>query len=573
MSFTTRYRALTVLLAVTAALSLSSATLGSAVASTPAQPVTSLATATVPTVPAGHDYASTTFGDPWDYGNSSDLVLDTGPAWGLTKTAISGGMAYFTMHSGYVSPLWGGYGTEVPIEREGTRSGNALDTRVYTRMQVHVYATVLTGAALSWYTCGALSSACNGQMNFTLRAGWNDIDLPIVRTGSAGKAWAGPMVGLRLALAVPTPGVSAIIHLDNLRLYQPLSTSAITWAAPGAAPATLWWTDATGTSTASASQHSGPVANAPRSAKSSSPVTANVAGYAPGTQFWAVSGGTPTLVGAIAPAPLPVIDSPSAAGCVDYATAVLKRPWTFTSSGSLAARANIGALSFTPAGELSATNAAPQRNDPSITLPIAAGGINGRVYHRLTIVESYDGPFNLRNAPGGGTMARVLWQSPGHSLLAQTAPLVTFTGIRTITVDMAMPASQLTDPSGPATQRYPFASASPVTRLRYDPNEDPGARRWHLFSVRLAADCQAPHTFAVTWHDPQYRAGTEVRLYARDVAGKLYTLGSVSEVAGSNRYVVPLSSLPRGSYSVVLYVKNTSGVQIIATSSGPVVKL
>jgi hypothetical protein len=565
MSRTTRFRAVALLLAAAATLTLSATRpgegLSSAVASTPAQPVTVL---------AGRDYASTTFGDPWDYSNASDLVLDTGPALGLTRPSMSGGMVNFFTHGGYVSPMWGGYGNEVSIEREGTRSGNILDARTYTRVHLHIYVSVNTAAALSWYTCGALRAACNGSMSFALRAGWNDIDKPIVRSGATGQAWTGHMVGLRLALGARG---TALVHLDSLRVYQPSNASAIAWAAPGTSATTLWWTDSAGTITAIAGQHAAPVANALRSANSSARVTANVAGYTPGTSFWSVAAdGTKTLVGASAAAPLPFIDSPSAAGCGDYATRYLGHPWTFTSTRSLAARGNLTALSFTPAGELSATNAGPQRNDPNVSLPIARGGINGRAYHRLTIVESYDGPFNLANSPGGGTMARIFWQSPGHVVLSQTAPLVTFSGKRSITVDMAMPVSQLTDRSGPAAQRYPFASTSTVTRLRYDPNEDPGARRWHLYSVRLATDCQAALSTAVTWHDTQYRVGSTVRLEARTAAGHTYALGSTTEHSGLNSHVVSVRSLPRGTYSVVIYVTNAAHVTTAAVSTGPLVK-
>ena len=568
MSRTTRYRAIPLLLAAAATLSLSVARpgegLSSAVASPAAQPVTVL---------AGHDFASTTFGDPWDYSNTADLALDNGgPALGLAGVSMSGGTVSFTTHSGYVSPMWGGYATEVPVEREGTRAGNSLDARTYTRVHLHIFVSVFTAAALSWYTCGALRSACNGSMGFALRAGWNDIDQPIVRSHTTGQAWTGRMVGLRLALGVPSG--RALVHLDSLRIYQPSSASAITWAAPGTAAATLWWTDSAGTITAIAGQHAGPVANAVRSASSSARVTANVAGFAPGTNFWSVAAdGTKTLVGAIAAAPLPVIDSPSVAGCGDYATHYLGHPWTFTSTRSLAAHANVAALSFTATGELSATNAGPQRNDPNISLPIARAGIPGRLYHRLTIVESYDGPFNLANSPGGGTMARILWQSPGHVVLSQTAPLVTFTGKRSITVDMAMPASQLTDPSGPASQRYPFASASPITRLRYDPNEDPGARRWHLYSVRLATDCRVPLTSAITWHDTQYSAGSTVQLVARTSGGRTYPLGSTTEHSGLNGHVVSVRSLPLGTYSVIIYVTNAAHVMTAAVSTGPLVKI
>jgi hypothetical protein len=562
MLHTNRYRTTALMLVSTFALTLSAATGG------PALSVAAAATPPV-TVPAGRDYATTTFADPWDYSNSADLVLDAGPALGVAGLAMSGGTVHFNAHSGYVSPIWGGYGSEVPVEREGTRTGNALDANTYTRMHLHIYVSALTGGELSWYTCGALRAACNGSMSFVLMPGWNDIDRPIVRTSRTPQPWRGRMVGLRLALGVPSG--RATMSLDSLRIYQPSAAATIRWSAPGASAATLWWTDSAGAIYPVAGHHAGVVMGALVSANASTPVNANVAGYAPGTSFWSVAGGVTTLVGSIAPAPLPVIDSPSAAGCGDYATRYLGHPWTFTSARSLAARANIGALSFA-GGVLSATNAGRQRNDPSITLPIARGGINGRVYHRLTIVESYDGAFNLANRPGGGTIARVLWQSPGHALLAQTAPLVTFSGKRSITVDMAMPASQLTDHSGPATQRYPFASASPVTRLRYDPNEDPGARRWHLYSVTLAADCQAPHTFAVTWHDTQFSAGSTVQLYARNNVGKFYALGSVTEHAGLNRVVASLASMPRGTYTVVVFVTNAAGVRTTALASGPLVK-
>ena len=567
MSRTTRYRTIPLLLAAAITFPLSAALpgqeLSNAMAATVSQPVT---------VPAGHDYANTTFGDPWDYSNSSDLVLDNGPTLKLTRLSMSGGMVNFTTHQGYVSPIWGGYASEVPVEREGTKAGNGLSASTYTRMHLHIYVSTYTSTALSYYTCGALRAACNGVMTFGLRAGWNDIDLPIVRSRTIGKAWTGQMVGLRLAFGVPRG--NAAVHLDQLRIYQPSSASAITWAAPGTFATTLWWTDSPGTITAVAGQHAGPVANAARSANSSARVTANVAGYAPGTRFWSVAAnGRKTLVGATAVAPLPTIDSPSAAGCIDYATHYLGHPWTFTSRRSLTAPANLTALSFTRAGMLSATNAGPKRNDPNISLPIARAGINGRVYHRLTIVESYVGPFNLKNAPGGGTHARVLWQSKGHKVLAQTAPLVTFTGKRTLTVDMAMPASQLTDRSGSATQRYPFASASPVTRLRYDPNEDPGARRWHLYSVRLAADCQSPRSFAVTWHDTQYRTGSTVRLVARSASGHSYALGTTTEHSGLNSHAVSIGLLPRGKYQVIIYVTNAAHVTTAAISTGPLLKV
>jgi len=565
MSRTPRNRAFSLLLAALATILLSTTApgLGVSTASAASQPVSVL---------AGRDYATTTFGDPWDYSKGEDMVLDAGPTKGLIRPSISGGMANFYTQSGYVSPLWGGYSMEVPVEREGTRAGNSLDATTYTRIRLHVFVSAATSGVLSWYTCGALNSACTGHMFFALAAGWNDIDQPVVRYGTTGKAWTGKMVGLMMGLRVLS-GQQALVHMDSLRFYQPASASAVPWAAPGTSPATLWWTDNPGIITASAGQHAGPVANAARSANSSARATANVAGYAPGTAFWSVAAdGTKTLVGASAPAPLPVVDSPSAAGCGDYATRYLGHPWTFTSARSLLSYANMTALSFSSAGELSATNAGADPSDPQFRLPVPAAGIDGRVYHRMTIVQSYDGPFNLTPSPGGGAMGRVLWTTVEHQGWSQSAPLVTFTGKRSLTIDMAMPALELTDPSGPLSQRYAFAGAAPVDRLRYDPNEDPGAKRWHVSSITLAADCQAAPYFAVHWHDAQYAAGSTVQIHARTAAGATYALGYATEHSGLNSKVISVSALPRGKYSVVVYVTNPAHVMTTATSTGPLVK-
>jgi hypothetical protein len=563
MPRTTCYRAISVLLAAAATITLSM--------TAPAQGLSSAAAAVRPTsVPAGRDYATTTFGDPWDYSNPSDLVLDDGPTKGLTGANINNGMLNFTTSNGYISPLWGGYSMEVPVEREGTRAGNALNASTYTHMKLHIYVGHPTSVVLSWYTCGAMRSACNGYMFFNLAAGWNDIDKPVVRYGATVKAWSGQIVGLLMGLRSPS-GLTSF-HMDSLRFYQPASASVITWAAPGASPSTLWWTDSAGTIVPTAGQHAGPVPNVARSTNSSDRITANVAGYAPGTMFWSVAAdGSKTLLGATSPAPVPVVDTPSAAGCSDYATRYLGHPWTFTSARSILWYSNMTALSYTSAGELSATNTGPVRSDPQMLLPIPAGGIPGQVYHRLTVTESYDGPFNLTPNPGGGAMGRILWTSVGHIAWAQTAPLVTFTGKRSLTFDMAMPTAQLIDPTSLASQRYAFASTSAVTRLRWDANEDPGAKRWHLYSVQLKADCQAVLSFPVSWHDNAYSAGSTVAIQARTASGATYPLGTAKEHSGLNTLVVPMA-LPRGTYTVVVYVTNAAGVTIAAASSGPLVR-
>jgi hypothetical protein len=555
-----RYIITPALFAVAAALTISAAVQAGPQAAPSVRP----AAAPTALVPAGQDFATHVFHDAWDYSNSADAILDGGPQQGLSHPAMSGGMLSFAVHSGYLTPLWGGYKSEVPTGRLGTLTSNTISASIYRRLHVHIYVSAFTAAGLSWYTCSPRSSACEGSMTFGLKAGWNDIDVPISR--DKGKGWSGHLQGLRFALTRGSGSGSVNVHLDSLRVYNSTLASSFTWAAPGATSAKLWYTDLAGTINATTGQHSGLVANAGVSPDSSNGVRTSVAGYAPGTSFWSVSaGGTKTLVGRTAIAPLPVVDSQPSAGCGGYS-------WKFTSAGRLASHANMAGISYSKAGVLTATNAAPHRNDPNISLPISRTGIDGRVYHRLTFVESYDGGFGLANAPGGGAMARILWQKAGHVALSQTSDLVTFRGKQTVTVDMGMSSSRLIEQEGTAAQRYVFGAPGRIHKLRYDPNEDPGARRWHLYSVRLAADCHAALSTTITWHDVHYTVGSTVRIEARTPGGHTYPLGTTTEHHGSNSHGVSVRSLPRGQYTISIYVTTPGNITTAAGSSGPFVK-
>jgi hypothetical protein len=259
-----------------------------------------------------------------------------------------------------------------------------------------------------------------------------------------------------------------------------------------------------------------------------------------------------------------VVDTPNASGCGDWATSALGHPWRFTSTADLAGIQNATAISFA-AGVLSATNGAPVRNDPHIELPVGRG-IDGRVWHRLTLTTSYDGAFGLANAPGGGAMGRIMWRAAGQTGISQTNDLLTYSGKRTIVVDLAMPTATLTEPD--SSVRYAFAGAAPVTMFRWDPNEDPGARRWHVYSVRLARDCTANATLPVTWHDTAYSAGSTTRVYMTR-GNQAYLVGVAAEHAGSNTIVANTKALPAGTYLVV--VQTTSAVTSVQARAGSLI--
>jgi hypothetical protein len=187
------------------------------------------------------------------------------------------------------------------------------------------------------------------------------------------------------------------------------------------------------------------------------------------------------------------------------------------------------------------------------------------------VTESYDGSFNLANVPGGGTMARLMWRSAGRTGLAQTDDIVTYSGKRSITVDLAMATSTLTDPSLPAALRYPFVSTSRVSTVRWDPNEDPGARTWHIYSIRLAADCGTRTTFALTWHDSYFTPASTARVWAISSTGHGTVLGTATEQSGSNTFTVRTAGLAAGRYTLRVDVTTPNGTVMSASSGSPLV--
>src|SRR5207249_7006436 len=133
-----------------------------------------------------------------------------------------------------------------------------------------------------------------------------------------GTAWSGRAIGFRILFLT---SVARSFDIDFVRVYRPSSAGVLSWAAPGGSAASLTWSDGSGLS---GGQHGGTVPGA-TSSSSSNTVTTDLSGYAPGTRFFVGSSTTP--VATVATEPLPVIDSPSAAGCGDYATAALGHPW------------------------------------------------------------------------------------------------------------------------------------------------------------------------------------------------------------------------------------------------------
>jgi hypothetical protein len=514
----------------------------------------SVATFNKTSIVEAQEFASSAWHDPWDFSNPSDLRQDGGSIGNISHVAMAASvLSYNAGPKSWISLLWGGYPGSIRLGRDGALVSNQINAAGFTRIHIHAYSSRTTSASINYFTRDAYQGM--GGVSFLLRAGWNDYDLSLRNTLPGRSAYAGRIQGLRLSTNA-SPAIN--VRLDFVRVYAPSAASTVRFTSPTGQLAHLYWSS-TSSRPASQTATSGEVLNAtgtaPLTAGSADGApTVDLGGFPPGTQFYAVQTSDNTAVGAslsVTPRPNVIIDTPTAAGCGDWATEALGHKWMFTQRNQLAGLANATAVNFN-GGVLTATNGGPVRNDPWVALPTGLG-ISGGTWHRLTIVEGYDGPFNLGAAAGGGTMGRLHWRIAGQSGLSQTNDLVTYAGRRTISIDLAMPTSLLTEPE--SSIRYPWAAATSVQAFRWDPNEDPGARTWHVYSVTLGRDCSTTSGFTLKWHDAAWVAGAQATVSV-NVKGHSYTLAKMTENSGANSFVIRNTSVPVGTYRVVVTVQN-----------------
>jgi hypothetical protein len=559
-------------------------------------------------VPAASDFATDTWSDPWDFSNSADLNLNVGPTMNLKSAKISGGvLRFFAMRGkkGYFSPLWGGYPGSLLSGRDGGLAQNKINASVYKDVRIHVWVANNLNAALYWFTCYQKRTSCIGGMPVYLTKGWNDFVAPIANNSTLvnrGKAWTGSITDLRFAF---NAGTTTEVRVDDIRVTAPTVTIPVSLGTQ------LWWTDGsvdpsaitpassivyddhlkkganqitadlnTATKSIVSLSHWTQVGGAHNGAwdgirwysdRKSQPI--DVSGFPPGSKFYTVatSGGAATLAAQVADRPLPVVTSPTQAGCGDYATSTLGHPWLTSKSDVKLFSAKLKSFKK---GKLTAVNAriskVQPKNDPHVNFRLGKNGIDGRTWYRLTIVESYQGAFNLGSGAGGGTMSRVIWKLPGKTGLAQTADLVTYAGKQTIFVDLHTNPKILDETEIRSADRYGFNSRK-VTLFRFDPNEDRGSRVWSLYSVILAKDCATTSTYNVTWHDNNFAAGTTVNVIAFDAkTGRSVVLNTapIAEGAGTNSYTLDANALTADGVTTLHSLGKTSWtIKVQATSS------
>ena len=75
--------------------------------------------------------------------------------------------------------------------------------------------------------------------------------------------------------------------------------------------------------------------------------------------------------------------------------------------------------------------------------------IDGQLYHKLAITITYDGPWGLEDAPGGGLVGRVVWHPSSGAPYQVSDDLVLRTGRAVYFVDLkTWPPTRILDPAG-----------------------------------------------------------------------------------------------------------------------------
>ncbi len=510
------------------------------VVAVPASPAAADSHRTEFTVP--FEYGTDERHDAYDYRQTTDLTTDRDVTVGIESFGWLSDAVRFrttettTNNDWYVSPVWMTFPHHTGSPERPDEDGGALhdaydglaipiDADRYTHLSMRFHVDTDPGLMyLSWFGCQEWLPECRGIMSLNVERGWNTVDVPIER-GVPGsglpQAWEGQIYGVRLQGVAET---QSTFTLDWFRLYE------------GGRPEHELTVQAeahrfTYGRSSDPSQSMGPLRGRPNH---DGTMQVDVGGLPPGT-WYVFKDDMEVGRATITPRPSPEVIDPDMAGGADYATEVLGNPWDFNDSSDVAAVRNSANVQFS-GGELSAqsvtTTAAPRGNDPYIVLPLADDGLDPVHYHRITVDQHYDAPFNLNDAQTptnprpGGSHGRLVWRTPNHNgtgtdcrYYSDGREFVFFKTWDVYTYDMKnVPTAQGMDSSaepnigvqgcdGPDPH---WTGNGALTFLRFDPHEAPDDYRWYLRDLKIAADDAADPTFDIRWRDHGGVAGTQV---------------------------------------------------------------
>ncbi|HUQ40255.1 MAG TPA: cell wall-binding repeat-containing protein [Acidimicrobiales bacterium] len=545
----------------------------SPLATPPASAAVTFATPAPAAVSAAPDYATEAWHDPWDYDNPEDQRLDLKAGMlNVSNARLERSRLLFTTGAGATFDPILTWPNDIGWGRDGAL--RPIDASRYKRISFAMRSSARVSGGIFWFNCASRVASCQGGMPFQIEAGWHVYDLVLAKGfPSTTVAWSGMLTGLRI---LPGNDANNNVEVDWIRLYQVDESARVDWtdSNPGN-PVQLYY-DTDGQMANNTPDNPGWGLFTTVTSQAQNSTLFNASAYPPGVyRFYAVDNGVTSGYSApltIDGAPRPVIEQPDAAGGADYASVVRGDGWDFGQATDTVGVRNATNVSFAN-GVLSATNSGPNQNDPQVSLPLGPVPIDGSRFHRLSFTYSYDGPFGLEDAPGGGALARIIWQvaGGGPNDYQDLNDLVTYQGQNRVVVDLASnPPTAVLD-EDQVGARLGWAGRQ-ITSLRFDPNEDPGARRWHLDDIRIAEDDRASEAFNVVFRDDAWEAGTTADIFIdtnNSGADGTQIAQGLSVVSGSNTFRWQPAATPAGTYWVYVTLRDSRN-SATTYSSGPV---
>ena len=531
----------------------------------PAHATVSFSTPSPGVITESSDYASESLADPWDYVNSSDQRNAHSFTKDTKNFSITSGVLSFTTGSGgaSITPVWSIAGA-LNHSRDG--SLQPINAARYTHASFRMYSSSASSGVLSWYSCASMTANCYGARTFKTHAGWHVYAFQIYNSTRTPAPWSGLMRGLRFQ---PSALSGTSVKLDWLRLYRRNANIQLRVSHNLPGNVGVYWDRDTTTANNNGVGAYGLLGTFASGATVTFPASA----FPPGTYYVYVRDGQVTRYSSammVASIPRPVVLNPNIVGGTDYA-AVHRRGdvWDFsqtTDAGRLS-----GATGSVSGGLLNGRNTT---NDPQVPLPLM-GSFSGTSYHRLTFRMYYDGPFGLSHQPGGGCLVRLVWRTTASAAAWQESnDIVVFPGWNTVSVDLHSAAAK--EPS--TRQVYLGWGGRVIDRLRFDPNEDPGARTWHIDSIQLRDNDAGRGGFTFSYVDKSLTgSATSTAKFFLDTdrtphgGGREYAIGSRSVRAGTNTWAWQMpNSLPAGTYWLRMESTSSRGISASRYSTGPV---
>lgn len=520
------------------------------------------------------DFASVAYGDAWDFSNTLDARLSPDRVSPLTANPrMESDELRFSARGGpsLITFVFPGYGGALYMERDG--GALPVDADRYTHLAMRIWSPTQRAMSFSYDRCLAPEHSdkfCRESTdNVILERGWNTV-VRDLRQMSANRAysWEGLVYAFRMM-----NDVGEHYRVEYVRLQTAPQTVEVPWdARPGA---DLYW-DRDATTANNTADASGWGVVPTSGGRGQFPAGAMEPGeyrfYVRQASGAVSAYGEPLRVSA---RPAPFVLDPDLAGGEDFATVANGDPWDFATPSDVIAMGGFTDASFGPGG-LRGTN---NSNDPFFYLRMAHP-LNADRYHRLTVHATYEGAFGLADAPGGGAHARLMWtradRDQAHVIqgnkLIESREMVHYPGQVAFTVDLKTPPDPAFVMETDRVERDGWSTGSPITHIRYDVNEDRGARRWRVARIELRADDEtSAEAYTIRWRDAAHNANSVVSLFYRPAGGGPERLieSGIRQQPGENRYVWDTGAVTPGSYLVRVAVDDGVG-QGSHTSTGPV---